>query len=106
MAPTTEAVLTWAIDIAVEHGLAIWDATILAAAEAGCRMLLSEDMQDGFVVYDRQPVLIPAPQIARRPAWLIATSAPLPPGRAAQKFARQFHHVVHDHTRTRGNVAT
>jgi predicted nucleic acid-binding protein len=67
VAPTTEAVLTRAIDISVEHGLAIWDAIILAAAEAGCRMLLSEDMQDGFVVYDRQPVLIPAPQIARNP---------------------------------------
>jgi hypothetical protein len=29
--------------------LAIWDAIILAAAsEAGCRVLLSEDMQEGF----------------------------------------------------------
>ena len=47
--PTTEAVLTRGMDIAVDHGLAIWDAIILAAAaEAGCRMLLSEDMQDGF----------------------------------------------------------
>ena len=36
-------------DVAVGHNLAIWDAIILAAAaEAGCRMLLSEDMQDGF----------------------------------------------------------
>ena len=49
VAPTTEAVLTRAIELAVAHGLAIWDAIILAAAaEAGCRMLLSEDMQDGF----------------------------------------------------------
>jgi predicted nucleic acid-binding protein len=49
VAPTTEAVLTRAIELAVGHGLAIWDAIILAtAAEAGCRMLLSEDMQDGF----------------------------------------------------------
>ena len=34
---------------------------------------------------DRQPVRTPTPQIARRPAWLIATSAPPPPARAARK---------------------
>jgi predicted nucleic acid-binding protein len=47
--PTTEAVLSRAMDVAVAHSLAIWDAVILAAAaEAGCRMLLSEDMHEGF----------------------------------------------------------
>jgi predicted nucleic acid-binding protein len=47
--PTTEMVLSRAIDVAIAHGLAIWDAVILAAAaEAGCRLLLSEDMHDGF----------------------------------------------------------
>jgi predicted nucleic acid-binding protein len=47
--PTTEAVLSRGMDVAVAHNLAIWDAIILAAAaEAGCRMLLSEDIQDGF----------------------------------------------------------
>lgn len=31
------------------HRLGIWDALILsAAADAGCRLLLSEDLQDGF----------------------------------------------------------
>jgi predicted nucleic acid-binding protein len=46
---TTDAILARAMDIAVAHGLAIWDAILLAAAsEAGCRLLLSEDMQDGF----------------------------------------------------------
>ena len=35
--------------LAVAHGFQIWDAIILAAsAEAGCWLLLSEDMQDGF----------------------------------------------------------
>ncbi len=49
VATTTEAVLARAIELAVGHGLAIWDAIILAtAAEAGCRMLLSEDMHEGF----------------------------------------------------------
>ena len=37
------------MDLAVHHVLSIWDAVILsAAAAAGCRLLLSEDLQDGF----------------------------------------------------------
>lgn len=45
-APTALA----AADLAVAHGLQFWDSLILsAAAEAGCAMLLSEDMQHGFV---------------------------------------------------------
>jgi predicted nucleic acid-binding protein len=39
-----------ALTLAATHGLQFWDALILAtAAEAGCALLLSEDMQDGFV---------------------------------------------------------
>jgi predicted nucleic acid-binding protein len=35
--------------LAAKHRFGIWDATILAAAAAaGCRLLLSEDMQAGF----------------------------------------------------------
>jgi predicted nucleic acid-binding protein len=46
---TSPSVLSSAIDLAVQHKLRIWDAVILAsAAEAGCRLLLSEDLQDGF----------------------------------------------------------
>lgn len=38
-----------AFDLTVDHGLPIWDALILAvAAENRCRLLLSEDFQDGF----------------------------------------------------------
>jgi len=38
-----------ATDLASDHGLTIWDSVILAAsAEAQCRLLLSEDLQDGF----------------------------------------------------------
>ena len=49
MMPTTEIVLSRAVDVAVDHQLATWDAVVLAAAaEAGCRVLLSENMQDGF----------------------------------------------------------
>lgn len=48
--PTTATVLEGALDLAAERRLQIFDAIILAAsAEAGCRILLSEDMQDGFV---------------------------------------------------------
>jgi predicted nucleic acid-binding protein len=46
---TSAAVVLAATDLAADHQLTIWDATILAAAaEAGCRLLLSEDMQGGF----------------------------------------------------------
>ena len=39
-----------ATDLAVDHKLQFWDALIVtAAADAGCSILLSEDMQDGFV---------------------------------------------------------
>ena len=43
------AVLAEAMELVVAHHLASWDAVILAAAAQGeCRLLLSEDMQDGF----------------------------------------------------------
>ena len=39
-----------ATDLVVDHKLQFWDALILtAAANAGCTVLLSEDMQSGFV---------------------------------------------------------
>ena len=47
---TSPAILLAATDLAVHHVLSIWDAVILsAAAAAECRLLLSEDLQDGFV---------------------------------------------------------
>jgi predicted nucleic acid-binding protein len=46
---TSLVILLSAITIAQSHDLSTWDAVILAAAaEAGCRVLLSEDMQHGF----------------------------------------------------------
>jgi predicted nucleic acid-binding protein len=46
---TSAEVMLAAADLATDHRLSIWDAVILsAAAEAGCRLLLSEDMQEGF----------------------------------------------------------
>ena len=43
-----EAMLA-AVDLATDHQLGIWDAVILSAAsQAGCRLLLSEDLQEGF----------------------------------------------------------
>lgn len=39
-----------AADLVVDHKLQFWDALIVtAAADAGCALLLSEDMQHGFV---------------------------------------------------------
>jgi predicted nucleic acid-binding protein len=46
---TTVDGFSMAADLATDHNLAIWDAVVLCAtARAGCRVLLSEDMQDGF----------------------------------------------------------
>ena len=46
---TSVEVMLSAADLATDHQLGIWDSVILcAAAEAGCRLLLSEDLQDGF----------------------------------------------------------
>ncbi|SFW26650.1 PIN domain-containing protein [Nitrosovibrio sp. Nv17] len=45
---TPEAMLA-AADLATDHHFGIWDAVILSvASQAGCRLLLSEDLQDGF----------------------------------------------------------
>ena len=46
---TSAAVMVNAMDLASDHGLTIWDSVVLAAAsEAECRLLLSEDLQEGF----------------------------------------------------------
>jgi predicted nucleic acid-binding protein len=46
---TSAAVIVNAMDLASDHGLTIWDSVVLAAsAEAECRLLLSEDLQEGF----------------------------------------------------------
>jgi len=46
---TSREAIVAATDLATNHRLGIWDAVILAAsAQAGCRLLLSEDLQDGF----------------------------------------------------------
>ena len=48
--PTSMALFDRAVRNAAARDLQIWDCIILeAAAEAGCGLLLSEDMQDGFV---------------------------------------------------------
>jgi predicted nucleic acid-binding protein len=46
---TSETVMLTATDLAADHRLNIWDSVILsAAAQAGCRLLLSQDFQNGF----------------------------------------------------------
>lgn len=46
---TSSEIMLTAADLAADHGLGIWDAVILSAAsQEGCRLLLSEDLQDGF----------------------------------------------------------
>ena len=46
---TSPAIMLTAIDLASDHQFGIWDAVIMSAAsQAGCRLLLSEDLQEGF----------------------------------------------------------
>jgi predicted nucleic acid-binding protein len=46
---TSNTVLLSAMELSSHHQLRMWDAIIMAAAaSASCRLLLSEDLQDGF----------------------------------------------------------
>ena len=46
---TDRGILLNAAQLAVDHQLRIWDSIILASSSrVGCRVLLSEDFQDGF----------------------------------------------------------
>ena len=46
---TSPEVMLAAVDLATDHQFGIWDAIILSAAsQSGCRLLLSEDLQEGF----------------------------------------------------------
>lgn len=61
---TSSSVLAAAADLANDHQLSLWDAVILsAAADARCRLLLSEDLQDGFTW---RGVTVAKPFAARR----------------------------------------
>ena len=49
-APIDDTALDGALTLVARHDFRIWDAlAVSAAAAAGCILLLSEDMQDGFV---------------------------------------------------------
>ena len=49
VAPTTSSVLLAAMELTSAHQMSSWDAVVIAASvDAGCRKLLSEDMQNGF----------------------------------------------------------
>ena len=46
---TSPEVMLAAADLATDHQLGIWDAVILSvSSKSGCRLLLSEDLQEGF----------------------------------------------------------
>ena len=47
---TSDAALLEAMEIAETHRFSLWDSLLLAtAAQAGCRVLVSEDMHAGFI---------------------------------------------------------
>lgn len=67
---TTAEVMSEAISLAAAHEINIWDAVQVAvAASAGCTILLSEDLQDGFIW---RGVEIVNPFSQERQAWLDA----------------------------------
>jgi predicted nucleic acid-binding protein len=46
---TSNEILAAACDLSADHRLSLWDAVIVAgAADARCRLLLTDDLQDGF----------------------------------------------------------
>ena len=46
---TSPQIVTQAVDLIETRSISLWDAIVVAsAADAGCRVLLSEDMQAGF----------------------------------------------------------
>lgn len=67
---TSQDVMLAAADLAADHQLGLWDAVILAAAaKAGCRLLLSEDLTEGFTWGG---VTVTNPLAAQRHALLTA----------------------------------
>ena len=49
--PTTDAIINKAAELARAHRLQLWDCVVCAAsAEAGAKVLLTEDMQDGRIL--------------------------------------------------------
>ena len=47
---STRSAFLSAMDLSADHAMQIWDGLILSVAvEAGCRVLLSEDMHQGFI---------------------------------------------------------
>lgn len=70
VADSTWSSFQMAFEISATHQLQIWDALILAvAAESRCRVLLSEDLQDGFswngVIVVNPFAQSPSPLLAR-----------------------------------------
>jgi predicted nucleic acid-binding protein len=58
--PANAAVLNTALELRNRYGFSFWDCQIAAAAlEAGCELLLSEDLQDGQVLAERLRVVNP-----------------------------------------------
>jgi predicted nucleic acid-binding protein len=46
---TSESAIVGAAELAATHHFSFWDGVVLAsAAEGGCRLLLTEDLQEGF----------------------------------------------------------
>jgi predicted nucleic acid-binding protein len=87
VAETTAKVVIAATDLSSQHRLGILDSVILATdADVSCRLLLSEDMQDGFTstgVTIGKSLRVNAAPIARKMAQCRASLLP-------DKYSQQF----------------
>lgn len=72
-ASSGESAYLSAINLATDHKLQFWDALIICvSADAGCQMLLSEDLQAGFVWRGLRVVNPFAPELDQRLSRLLA----------------------------------
>ncbi|GMV75392.1 MAG: hypothetical protein AMXMBFR78_23420 [Rubrivivax sp.] len=80
-----------ALDLSADHGLTIWDALILSvAAEQRCRLLLSEDLQDGFSWRGTTVVNPFAPDLPPLLVDVMASSGARPMPTEGQRRARRL----------------
>ena len=75
-AASGEETLLSALDLSVDHKMQLWDALIVSAAvQAGCTLLVSEDLQDGLVARGLTVVNPFAPAPNRKLAAALASKA-------------------------------
>ncbi len=66
IAPISEDTHDLGLQIAERYGMSIYDSTVIASALlAGCKALLSEDLQDGQIIEGRLEIRNPFPGVSK-----------------------------------------